>query len=338
MERLWAELRVAAFFATKDRRYILPCNWSQVITDLDKIEASGRRFIEESMLSKLLAKHQAQVSQKVFLDYLCQTGRVFWRENLFNQKIILDQSWALEGIYAVLNRAENVGEIVARGGYCDFDHLASCVWKGKYTADEQSLLLTMMTESAVCFDLGGGYYIIPPLLPSKAQVQTLCTKLLDEENYKPDVAFLLEYDFLHDGLIRSAIGHIGKWAGRQAVYWDSGLIYSRTAQGVKQIIRVQAIKPEGIAASSGVICIEATGEKAYNQAEDIAYSLSCDVGFSNESSVTCFMRTGHETQKSSALKRFRKSDQIRFANLDETPTRDAIVRGMGRVVYISYSR
>jgi internalin A len=38
------------------------------------------------------------------LAYLDNAGTVFYRSGLFNDQIILDQSWALEAIYPVFRR------------------------------------------------------------------------------------------------------------------------------------------------------------------------------------------------------------------------------------------
>ena len=43
-------------------------------------------------------------SAELLLDYLHHAGIVFYREGLFDDRIVLDQAWALEAVYAVFHR------------------------------------------------------------------------------------------------------------------------------------------------------------------------------------------------------------------------------------------
>ena len=48
------------------------------------------------------------VSWEHALDYFHQTGVVFYRQDLFSDRIILDQNWALDAVYAVFHRSQAV--------------------------------------------------------------------------------------------------------------------------------------------------------------------------------------------------------------------------------------
>lgn len=101
------------------------------------------------------------------IDYLHRAGQVFWRTELFDQQVLLDQAWALSGIYAVLDRASTLPIIRGRDGEFTRELLSALVW-GEYSLQEQLLFLSMMQQCGVCFVISTGVYIAPGLLPGYA--------------------------------------------------------------------------------------------------------------------------------------------------------------------------
>ena len=111
------------------------------------------------------------------LDYLHQLGVVFHQPGLFLDAIILDQSWALEAVYAVFEREKSYRQIAGMGGRFNRSFLDVTVWS-EYTADEQELFLSLMQSAGVCFlrrraDEKMGLqaeYVAPDLLPEKGAI------------------------------------------------------------------------------------------------------------------------------------------------------------------------
>ncbi|MGH1353187.1 MAG: COR domain-containing protein [Methyloligellaceae bacterium] len=111
----------------------------------------------------------------VLLGYLHDTGIIFYQKDMFGNKIILDQQWALEAIYAVLDRDATYNIIKQRNGRFTRSDLGHFLWNKKYSEEEQELFLQMMISCGVCFIHQPGdeknnveaAYIAPDLLPEK---------------------------------------------------------------------------------------------------------------------------------------------------------------------------
>jgi hypothetical protein len=72
--------------------------------------AAGQRLISHQGYLDLCAEigrtRKGRVSDPaLLLDYLHNIGTVFYRKGLFGDRIILDQAWALDAVYAVFDRA-----------------------------------------------------------------------------------------------------------------------------------------------------------------------------------------------------------------------------------------
>ena len=89
-------------------------------------------------------------SPEYLLEYLHNTGVIFYRKGLFNDNIILDQGWALEAVYAVFHREKCYGQLRQLKGRFTRALLELLVWK-KYSASEQQLFLGMMQSCGICF-------------------------------------------------------------------------------------------------------------------------------------------------------------------------------------------
>jgi internalin A len=166
-------------------------------------------------------------SPDCLLDYLHQLGVVFYRPGLFLDAIILDQSWALDAVYAVFEREKSWRQIASMGGRFTRSLLDMTVW-GDYSDEEQSLFLSLMESAGVCFarrtadpKLGlEAEYVAPDLLPDRAAV---ADQLSGRWNEGEGARIEFHYTFLHAGLMRGLICDAGKLAGENGVYWNGGL-------------------------------------------------------------------------------------------------------------------
>jgi internalin A len=170
------------------------------------------------------------------LSYLQNAGIVFYREGLFDDRIILDQAWALEAIYVVFNRENCYRPLRYLRGRFTRAILEALVWRD-YSAAEQEVFLGMMRSCGICFvhhrGMGDadGYeeYIVPDLLPERAEIQAELDAMWDED--APVEASIFEYAVLHSGMVRSVISRIGSEAGVTALYWRGGLcVYETTTR------------------------------------------------------------------------------------------------------------
>ena len=164
------------------------------------------------------------------LAYLHNTGTIFYRRGLFDDRIILDQGWALEAIYAVFHREKCYTKIKRQHGRFTRSDLAEWIWdEAGYSVPEQELFLSMMQSCGVCFEYRGrersknieAEYIAPELLPERSDVAMLQT--WDEQ--RPVETATFEYDLLPPGLMCRLISRIGNDAGLAADYWRDGVYF-----------------------------------------------------------------------------------------------------------------
>lgn len=164
------------------------------------------------------------------LDYLHQAGIVFYRQGLFDERIILDQAWALEAVYALFHREKCYRQLRQLHGRFTRPLLELLVWQD-YSADEQRLFLDMMRSCGVCFIHRKGHgwgpenddteYLAPELLPERAAVAEALREKWDET--APCVQLQRHYPLLHAGLLRGLLARIGEQAGINALYWRDGV-------------------------------------------------------------------------------------------------------------------
>jgi internalin A len=177
-----------------------------------------------------------------FLAYLHNTGTVFYRPGLFSDRIVLDQGWALESIYAVLHREKCFRKLQRQKGCFTPPDLAEWLWDEQgHGAEEQKLLLSMMQSCGICFrvregsDRTGAEYIAPDFLPGRAE--TDLEQKWDEQEPTETVEF--NYPMLLPGLMRGVISRIGSEAGLNADYWRGGVYVFESGTRSRAVIEQQ---------------------------------------------------------------------------------------------------
>ena len=91
----------------------------------------------------------AESATKALLDFLHHNGVLFYRPGLCD-RIVLDQNWALEAIYAIFDRKKTLPLLRGYGRFSRAD-LEALIWSG-YTAEEQEVFLGMMESCGICFE------------------------------------------------------------------------------------------------------------------------------------------------------------------------------------------
>jgi len=164
------------------------------------------------------------------LAFLHNAGTIFYRRGLFGDRIILDQGWALEAIYAVFHREKCYTKIKRQHGRFTRSDLAEWIWDDAgYSVAEQELFLSMMQSCGVCFEYRHperaknieAEYIAPDLLPERAEVAMLQTW----DDQRPVETATFEYDLLPPGLMCLLISRVGNDAGLAADYWCDGVYF-----------------------------------------------------------------------------------------------------------------
>jgi len=187
------------------------------------------RLLEKSTFAAWYQEAGGTASAEFALAYLNDNGTVFYREGLFQDRIVLDQNWAMAAIYALFDRKETYGRLQRRGGLFERADLAQ-VWRD-YTKAEQRLFLSMMTSCGICFVYRKGaagtdesdetLYLAPEFLPEMAVIQGQIDATWGEGPATHRQVFT--YAFLHEGLIRNVISHLGTLAQTRADYFRGGV-------------------------------------------------------------------------------------------------------------------
>jgi internalin A len=195
------------------------------------------------------------------LVYLNAIGLVFYRKGMFEDKIVLDQAWALDAIYTIFTRGTCAIPLKAMGGRFTAKVLSVLAWPAKST-DEQALLLSMMRSCGIAFPLDSSWqwtehteWLAPALLPARDTMAALIER--DWEVGGDVSSHTFDYDFMHDGLFRTLMAEVGRQAGYAGTYWDKGFIVYETK--TRSRLKVEAERGENW---SGSLKIQTRGQSA----------------------------------------------------------------------------
>ncbi|MGO9597697.1 MAG: leucine-rich repeat domain-containing protein [Isosphaeraceae bacterium] len=220
------------------------------------------RWLTWDFFHQLCTEAGGVSSPELLLDYLHHTGIVFYQKGLFDDRIVLDQSWALEAVYAVFHREKCYRQLQRARGRFIREDLEERVWSN-YGIEEQELFLSMMKSCGICFvhrkgDQGGKLeteFIAPDLLPDRGLVEAEIEAMWGE--HEPGGDLVVELPFLHPGVMRGIISRLGQEAGISAVYWKDGVcLYERTTRSHALIEQRLSDKPN---TWSGQIAVSARG-------------------------------------------------------------------------------
>jgi hypothetical protein len=169
-------------------------------------------------------------SELYFLEYLHNSGIVFWRPELFDGDVILDQNWMVEAIYVLFDRDRCYHAIQYCGGVFTRRFLADLVWTSEgYSESEQDHFLAMMVACGICFRLHAenraygtsAEYVAPDLLPEKADFKSRLLARWDEGVPVQEHAWMAT--FITPAYMRGILSSIGAQAGTGAIYWKYGV-------------------------------------------------------------------------------------------------------------------
>ncbi|MCU0390923.1 MAG: hypothetical protein MUE81_07380, partial [Thermoflexibacter sp.] len=169
--------------------------------------------------------------QSVLENWLVKTGVVFYRQGLFENKIILDQAWAIKAIYTLFDREDSYYYFLQnkKGQFSGAD--LHKVWGKDHQEAEQALFVSFMLSCELCFENtpkekeGKHYYpsfsertfIAPQLLPAEKEKSI-------EDFWEGRKSWYIKYthDFLHYGIIQSFIVRTNYLAEVRNI-WQKGI-------------------------------------------------------------------------------------------------------------------
>jgi GTPase SAR1 family protein/pimeloyl-ACP methyl ester carboxylesterase len=245
----------------------------QLLEEDQKLEPAKQRhrLLERAEFDHLCDEVGGVSDKEALLDFLHHNGAVFYRPGLFSDRIILDQNWALEAIYALFDRKKILPLLRGYGRFNRAD-LEALIWSG-YTPEEQKVFLGMMESCGICFRVRElpqqeqlpwwdkeWEYIAPELLPTWSEAQkSLLTGRIPMG--LPMAEAEARYAFLHEGVLRGYLSKIGLQAGDSALYWKYGCWAYEETTDSRVLIESQWQDAES-EAGGGSIRLRAWGENA----------------------------------------------------------------------------
>ena len=232
-----------------------------------KLPAEQRKYrtLTQEYFHQLCTDAGGVSRPELLLDYLHHAGIVFYRKGLFDDRIVLDQAWALEAVYAVFHREKCYRPLRQLRGRFTRTLLEALVWRD-YRIEEQKLFLSLMMSCGICFvhrqgDREGKLeteYIAPDLLPDREEVAAEIEARWAE--HAPGGELVVDLPFLHPGVMRGIISRIGQEAGISALYWKYGVcLYENTTRSRALIEQRLSNRPT---TWSGQIAVSTRGGQA----------------------------------------------------------------------------
>ena len=234
---------------TKNGETWLPNSWLKVEHDIDKITDQKTLSFEQY---KNICSSYDVMAPDTLLTYLHQSGKVFYRSGCFDNNLILDQEWALQGVYLLLEREDALPHLFEMGGKFSMATIERLLWKGEEckveTHQNKSLFIEMMTQCGVCFEIQDGNFIAPDALPAKRFKRLEIDQIWQQAEANYHVK--LKYDFLHDATMRYLLSKIGENAKVSACYWKYGCCYFDSKHKARVMFDCQVLSDEDKSANS----------------------------------------------------------------------------------------
>jgi internalin A len=252
--------------------------------------ARGHRLVPYADFDAL-CRSQAVHSPATFAEVLHHAGMVWYRPGFFGDRMVLDQSWALDAVYALFTRECGVyGTLRRLRGRFTRPDLDALLWGRRGLApDDQRSLLEMMEQSGICFvhrrgdgdGLDETEYVAPDLLPDdRAALGPELAARWDPSPGEPAVA-AFDFPFLSPAIARAVLSDLGGLAGETALYWRYGVcLYDGASRASALVEEVPDAEGYG-----GQIRIQTKGDGAeallHNLVERIA-GLDAQHGWSGQ--------------------------------------------------------
>ncbi|HCM0881055.1 COR domain-containing protein [Vibrio parahaemolyticus] len=221
--------RAVDFQLTQNGDVWIPKSWLRIVEKIDQMKQQSIDTLPYSEYLNLCEECHVHAPETL-ASYLHQSGKVFYREDCFDSQLILNQQWALQGVYLLLHREDAIPNLVRMGGKFNQETIERLLWKSLDNSEDKQLLnedrllfIEMMTQCGACFKIDNDCYIAPDALPEFEVSQQRIEQTWQgaEANYH----VRLNYDFLHDATMRYLLSKIGENARSEACYWKYGCCY-----------------------------------------------------------------------------------------------------------------
>jgi len=215
--------RAINYQLARNGEIFLPLSWYKVVEQLERDKKAKVKKLNYSHFLDYCQTHDVGAPETL-LYYLHDCGQIFYNKGIFNNQVILDQAWSLQGVYSLLERGSTLPILQEQHGRFSTNIIAELLWNPEgYTQEEQRLFLDMMLQCKVCFKISDNNYIAPDSLPTEDMVKEKISTIWRDAT--ANVHVQLHYSFLHDACLREMLSSIGDKVGEDALYWRYGCCY-----------------------------------------------------------------------------------------------------------------
>ncbi|MEO1274842.1 MAG: COR domain-containing protein, partial [Pseudomonadota bacterium] len=292
-DMLLAQLRAAIDWLRKQRGATrIGQGWAAVKTEIERLQAEDRkirkaadrrhRTMDFEIFQKICRDKNGpsdEAGARVLLRFLHDLGAVYHAAGSFDGKIILDQQWALDAIYAVFDREREVWrKIQARGGRFRRSELGDWLWNAAgFELREQELFVKMMQDCAICFQVAKPgpiedepVYVALDLLPERSAVEPALADRWDTDGAVLEARF--SFKLTPPTLLRGLMATLGEKAGPHAVYWREGMHFRDETTGARARVEAELSEEDW----AGDIVLRAQGGDAAALLERLAEAVEAD--------------------------------------------------------------
>ncbi|MCU0393023.1 MAG: leucine-rich repeat domain-containing protein [Thermoflexibacter sp.] len=228
----------------EDVRAPIPQKWYAVQQELQRLqkEEKDKKTLSLGEFTQICVDKGLEDNRiETLLRFFHSAGVFFYHENRFENKIILDQKWAIDAVYAVFKRKDDIYAKLKKEkkGKFQVGDLA-VAWKD-YDIAEQETFIGFMQNCEICFEVKDkekGYlpfeerwYVAPALLSD--QMPKDVKDILDDWEGKEALFFRYSHEYLHEGILQSFIVRTSYLADVREM-WRYGVI-------IKQADKTQAL-------------------------------------------------------------------------------------------------
>lgn len=201
----------------------MPLSWKKVQDQLSAIQ--DQPYIHFTTYRNVCTEEGlSEDSAYTLLRFLHHSGFVFWHERYLNDQIVLDQKWALDAIYTLLDR-NSWYKMLKGKALLKYSELAGC-WS-EYPEEQVELFLEIMQSCELGLKIEDKpyshdpYYLIPEFLPDQAAPAVAQTW---ENATGPVFHFRFQHHFFHSALMQRFIVRSARLAKSYDLLWRSGIM------------------------------------------------------------------------------------------------------------------
>jgi Leucine-rich repeat (LRR) protein/GTPase SAR1 family protein len=136
----------------------MPASWYNIRMRIAQLQEE--RQIKQLALSEFnaMCSHERldNSSMQTLLKYFHHTGVFFYKDGLFNNQIVIDQKWAIDAVYILLDRKGHFARIHNNGHFTGGD--LQEYWQ-HYSLAEQKLFVSFMKQCEICYEMSEDNFI-----------------------------------------------------------------------------------------------------------------------------------------------------------------------------------